>query len=147
MKNTKRLLIALAIMLFSLIAIAATAGEQDTLDVYASTQYQTIQPANTPRFPAARIRTSLLPNGNPRPNSESIVIVLMGDGFSHNQYYRSSTGAANGTGTRENPDEDTFFWHANRVITSLEETPPFDAFKHLFTPLTSTTSATSPFFI
>jgi hypothetical protein len=71
-------------------------------------------------FPYSRIWP---PIGHPiLPHEESIVMVLMGDGFTAAQY-----------GTWPNPAQGTVLWHANRVINTLIETPPFNLFAHLFT--------------
>ena len=126
MKKTKKLLIPLAILLFSLMAIAATTGGRDLTYAYAH-YYPSIQPLNTTQQQYTRIRYS------GRPHADSIVIVLMGDGFVASQYYRTPTGIGNGTGTRQTPAIGTVLWHADRAITALEKMPPFDAFKHLFT--------------
>jgi|GEM_PF-2660666 len=135
MKKIRKLIIPLAIAIFCLTAIAATAGEQVDVDAYINQHYnaeQLNQTTTIPETTAIRIRTSYLPNGTRRPMSESINIVLMGDRFIHNQYYRSFTGRAPFTGTSENPAMGTVVWHANRAITALENTPPFNDFAHLF---------------
>jgi len=142
MKTMKKLLIPLVIVLFSIIAVAATMGTHDAQSYYYYYYYQydnnsysniqsstsTIQPTNTPTFPSERIRTSYLPDGTRRPLSESINIVLMGDGF----LQRLPNVDLCPQGRWPNPREGTVVWHANRAIEALERTPPFDAFKHLF---------------
>jgi len=71
-------------------------------------------------FEYTRIRTSTLPNGTRRPNADSIVIVLLGDGFTAAQYAPQTT-------------QGTVLWHADRAISALETTHPFSLFAHLFT--------------
>jgi len=73
-----------------------------------------IQPMNTNEFPYTRIRHS------GRSHADSIVIVLMGDGFTAAQYAPVGT-------------QGQVLWHANRAINAMIATPPFDAFAHLFT--------------
>jgi len=57
-------------------------------------------------------------------HDNAVVVVLMGDGFTLDQYY--------GTGTRQNPQAGTVLWHANRVMNTMLNTAPFNLFRHQF---------------
>jgi len=73
-----------------------------------------IQPTNEHLFPYTRIRYS------ERSHEDSIVIVLMGDGFTAEQYAPITMPGR-------------VLWHADRAIDALMVTPPFDLFACLFT--------------
>lgn len=87
-----------------------------------------VQPLNA-NTPYVRIRTSLRPDGTRRPNSDSIVIILMGDGFTA----RNNNVNICQQGRWPNPRAGTVVWHADRAITALEQTYPFNLFTHLLT--------------
>ena len=74
-----------------------------------------IQPPANP-FPHQRIMYSQ------RPHSESIVIVLLSDGFTAAQF-----------GTWPNPASGTVLYHANNAMNSMIDTHPFGLFEDLFT--------------
>lgn len=67
-------------------------------------------------FPYTTIRDSGLSHEN------SIVIIIMGDAFTANQY-----------GTWPNPASGTVLAHANNAISAMTSTHPFSLFSHLFT--------------
>ena len=67
-------------------------------------------------FPYTRIRYSGL------SHDDSIVIILIGDGFTEEQ-----------TGTWPNPAPGTFLWHADSAMATMESVRPFGLFSHLFT--------------
>ncbi|MCL2061635.1 MAG: leucine-rich repeat protein [Firmicutes bacterium] len=67
-------------------------------------------------YPITQIRNSGLPHAN------SIVIILMGDAFTANQY-----------GSWPNPVAGTVLAHANNAVNALTNTHPFSQFAHLIT--------------
>ena len=76
---------------------------------------QGIQPVGDP-FPFTRIMYSGL------PHADSIVIILLGDGFTAAQY-----------GTWPNPASGTVLWHAYNAMNSMINTHPFGLFEDLMT--------------
>jgi len=71
-------------------------------------QYSNIQPLNANPFKTERIMYSGL------PHADSIVVILLSDGFAENEY-------------------DIVFNHAESVMESMLDTHPFGLFSHLFT--------------
>jgi len=77
------------------------------------------------RYNYVRIRDS------GKPNSESIVVVLLADGFiSGRGYLPGRLGYWSGFA---NPFVGTYLWHARAATNSLINTHPFSEFEHLFT--------------
>ena len=71
-------------------------------------------PTPTP-FPFTKIRDS------GKSDADSIVIIFLGDAFTAAQY-----------GTWPNPAAGTVLHHANNVINTMLDTPPYGLFSHLF---------------
>jgi len=82
--------------------------QESELEYLESIQEGNIQPLNANPFPVTRIRYS------GRSHADSIVIILLGDGFTPAQHR-------------------TLLDHANDVINAMENTHPFGLFSHLFT--------------
>jgi len=68
-----------------------------------------------------------------RSLADSIVIVLLGDGFNPHQY-----------GTWPNPAQNTALWHADRAMTSMFNTHPFSLFRDYFIVYLIHTHGTGP---
>jgi len=89
---------------------------QSTLEYFVSVVDGTrIQPRFNP-FPVTQIRDS------GRSHADSIVIVLLSDGFAEGQL-----------GSWPNPAPGTVFYHADNAITAMTNTHPFGLFEDLFT--------------
>ena len=78
--------------------------------------YGNIQPLNSNPFTVTQIRDS------ERSHADSIVVILLSDGFAYGQI-----------GTWPNPARETALWHADQAITRMLSTRPFNLFADLFT--------------
>ena len=86
------------------------------IEYLAGIQEGNIQPFNANPFQRTKIRCS------GRPYEDSIVIILLGDGFTAAQY-----------GTWPNPAQNTVLRHADNAVNALLDTHPFGLFSELIT--------------
>ncbi|MCL2427495.1 MAG: hypothetical protein FWD05_14305, partial [Oscillospiraceae bacterium] len=89
---------------------------ESELEHLLNMHYGNIQPRNYRPFTVTQIRDS------ERSHADSIVVILLSDGFAYEQI-----------GTWPNPAHKTALWHADQVITRMLNTRPFNLFADLFT--------------
>jgi len=83
--------------------------------------------SNSNPFPVTKIRDS------GKPDEDSIVIILFGDGFTAGQY-----------GNWPNPAQGTVLHHADNAINAMLATHPFGLFSHLFSVYVIHTTGINP---